>query len=198
MRACYDFEFLEHQVAYRYRPFARRRRVWTVEPLSIGIKVEDGREYYAVVEDAPWELVRKHEWLMENVVPQLPRLAGDQRNHAPASWLFNMQAREVKPLKVIAGEVAEFLQGVPDLELWADYAAFDHVSLMWLWGRMMDKPDGIPMYSNDLRQRVRELGNPQLSRQNVGEHNALEDARQNERRAFELDRLEKHLRAFDR
>lgn len=195
MRVFYDFEFFEHQVSYG--PFWRKRSAWTVEPISIGIKAEDGREYYAVWRDAPWHLIKRNDWLMENVVPSLPRLAGDQRNHAPASWLFNMAAREVKPARQIAGEVAEFLQAIPDVDLWADFSAFDHVSLAWMWGKMINLPDGVPMYTNDLRTRWQQLGRPLLSRQNIGGHNALEDARQNERRAYELDRLAKHLEAFE-
>ena len=195
MRVFYDFEFLEHQVNYGHWP--RRRSAWTVEPLSIGVKVEDGREFYAVWRDAPWHLVRKHEWLMDNVVPQLSRLAGDQRNHAPSSWLFNMAAPEVKPGWQIANELGTFLQGIPDIELWGWYCAFDHVSLAWIWGKMMDLPEGVPMYTNDLKQRCARLGNPNLNVQQQGEHNALEDARENERRAYQLDRLEKHMEAFE-
>lgn len=194
MRVFYDFEFLEHQVRPRW---FFGRSVWTVEPLSLGIKVEGGREYYAVFADAPWRVVRKNEWLMDNVVPSLPQSFGDHRDAArKRGWLFNMDDPCVKPGWQVASEVATLLQAVPDIELWAWYGAFDHVSLAWLWGRMSNLPDGIPMYTNDLRQRCRELGEPTLPEQTRGVHNALDDARHNEVRAHQMDRIERHPEVF--
>lgn len=42
---------------------------------------------------------------------------------------------------------------------------------------MIDLPEGIPMWSNDLKQEVRRIGNPQMPDQPSGEHNAFVDAR---------------------
>ncbi len=42
---------------------------------------------------------------------------------------------------------------------------------------MIDLPKGVPMWTNDLRQEVHRLGNPELPEQPSGLHNALEDAR---------------------
>lgn len=185
MRVFYDFEFLEHRVRPRW---FFGRSVWTVEPLSLGIRVEDGREYYAIFSDAPWRQVRKNDWLMDNVVPSLPQPP------KPARWrIIDPGHPNVKPGWQVANEVALLLQRVPDVELWAWYAAFDHVSLAWLWGKMSNLPYGIPMYTNDLRQRCRELGDPELPEQTRGVHNALDDARHNEVRAHAMDRISRHL-----
>ncbi len=165
MKYFYDTEFLEDGR--------------TIDLISIGIVAEDGREYYAVAQDADWDRISTHEWLMANVVPQLP----------PG------RAPEWKPKTQIRDEVSAFLrpatlsypgmpvrdrgrwnpQTVP--ELWAWYGAYDHICLAQLFGRMIDLPRHIPMWTNDLRQEQHRLGNPKLPAQPKGLHNALEDAR---------------------
>ena len=149
MRYFYDTEFLEDGK--------------TIELISIGIVAEDGREYYAINVDAPRERIAQNEWLMENVVPHLPRRSD----------------RAYKSRAEIAFGVSKFLRGNSDepVELWADYAAYDHVVLCQLWGRMIELPKGLPMYTNDLQQRLRDLGGPRVPEQETGHHNALDDAR---------------------
>ncbi len=129
----------------------------TIELISIGIVADDGRELYLVNRDAPWRRIKKDEWLMANVVPSLP--------HNPA----------VRDRKEIAEAVREFLTG-DDIELWADYGAYDHVVLCQLFGRMIDLPDGIPMFTHDFQQALRAAGNPPMPEQASGQHNALADA----------------------
>lgn len=137
----------------------------TVDLISIGIVAEDGREYYAVNKDADWDAITKHEWLQANVVNQLP-----PKNE----WLSK---------EMIKWEVEDFLLGGKTLpELWADFAAYDHIVLSQLFGKMLDLPRGIPMFTNDLRTFIyRNRGNreylAQLPLQNSGLHDALEDAR---------------------
>jgi hypothetical protein len=92
---------------------------------------------------------------------------------------------------VIANEVRDFIRqsALWDLQephpkpevpqLWAWYGAYDHVALCQLWGRMIDLPKGVPMWTNDLKQECERLGNPQVPQQASGEHNALADARHN-------------------
>jgi hypothetical protein len=145
MRFFYDTEFLEDGK--------------TIDLISIGIVREDGQEYYAVNADADWDRILLDEWLIRNVVPQLPH---------PITYL---------PKWRIAEEVKAFLLSGPgDPELWAWYAAYDHVALAQLFGKMIDLPEGIPMYTNDLKQVIslRKLKN--LPRQAEGQHNALADA----------------------
>jgi hypothetical protein len=167
MRFFYDTEFLEDGK--------------TIALISIAIVAEDGSEYYAVNSQAPWGRIKKHPWLMENVVPHLPHGHGDWRNHMPRNWAVDFADSRVKPKKQIAEEVALFLRGPVEpwwpIELWAWYAAYDHVALAQLWGRMIDLPEGIPMWTNDLRQEVARLGDPDLPAQKGGEHDALADAR---------------------
>jgi hypothetical protein len=167
MRYFYDTEFLENGK--------------TIELISIGIVAEDGRELYLVNRDAPWRKIRKHEWLMANVVPKLPQPHGDWINHMPKRWLIDFNSPYVRSRAAIAEAVERFLLGDQldrtDLELWADYGAYDHVVLCQLFGPMVALPPGIPMFTNDFQQALRRAGNPPLLRQVAGGHNALEDAR---------------------
>lgn len=165
MKIFYDTEFLEDGK--------------TIELISIGLVREDGWEYYAVNRDMPVRRIRKHAWLMDNVVPHLPQPHGDRRNNMPRRRLFNHYDPAVKPKQKIADEVASFIQSDIQPQLWAWYAAYDHVALCQLWGRMIDLPDGVPMFTNDLKQEAVRLGNPKMPRQAEGEHNALADARHN-------------------
>lgn len=203
-RVFYDTEFLEDGR--------------TIELISIGLITDDGRSYYAVNGDlddtsrrdpdlrggyigkTPWERIVEHDWLVRNVVPHLP-LVG--RPTATLGGIFGGRANvrgarldhtdsNVKPRQVIANEVRDFIQAAgTDVELWAWYGAYDHVALCQLWGRMIDLPDGVPMYTNDLRQEQHRLGidSTDMPKQaDGGEHNALADATHNRDVARFLDR----------
>jgi 3' exoribonuclease, RNase T-like len=151
--------------------------------ISIGMVREDGAEYYAVSDDATKRplngRIRKSEWLMANVVPSLPQAPADWNVYQPGRWLFDYAEACVKPRRVIAREVRDFILAAPDPELWAWFAAYDHVVLAQLWGRMIDLPDGIPMWTNDLKQEAERLGNPPLPSMPRGrQHHALDDARE--------------------
>lgn len=171
----YDLEFIEYRTGW----FRKR---YTIDLISIALVAEDGRTYYAVNRDMPQRRIRKHKWLMENVIPSLPKGHGDQRLSMPKRWLFHYADRAVKPQARIAAEVAAFIQDAPDVALWANYGAYDHVRLCWLWGLMIDLPNGVPMFTNDIQQEARRLGIPwdALPQQESGEHNALADARHNQ------------------
>jgi 3' exoribonuclease, RNase T-like len=169
VKTFYDTEFLEDGER--------------IHLISIGLVREDGAEYYAVSQEATkrplCNRIRKHDWLMEHVVPSLPRPHGEWIFDMPKRWLFDYNAACVKPRAQIAREVAAFILAGPDPELWADWGAYDHVVLCQLWGRMIDLPDGIPMWTHDLRQETERLGGPPLpSMPGTREHNALDDARE--------------------
>lgn len=160
----------------------------TITLISIALVADDGEEYYAVNGEITalswkgWKLrrrLRRHAWLMKNVVPHLPQVHGDARVQVPSRWLFNYASTLVKPRQQIAEEVRQFITGYDDPQLWAWYGAYDHVTLCQLWGRMIDLPEGIPMWTNDLKQEAVRLGSPALPQQAAGEHNALLDARHN-------------------
>lgn len=189
MRVFFDTEFVEDG--------------HTIDLISIGMATDNGREYYAVSSEFDMAALAANPWLVENVWPSLPRIGGDARNHIPTRTLFGRArpqhklladlfdrwASEVKPRAQIAQEVADFLLGadreqtrmLPYIELWADYGAYDHVALCQLWGPMVKLPEGIPMFTHDLRQEIARLGlkDTDLPQQASGHHNALADARHN-------------------
>ncbi|WP_280245560.1 3'-5' exoribonuclease domain-containing protein [Nocardia abscessus] len=161
---CYDTEFLEDGR--------------TIELISIGIVSDTGREYYAVNADMPIKRIRKHRWLMDNVVPSLPKPAGDWNNHMPRHWLFDYYNPAVKKRDRIATEVRDFLLAEDIPQLWADHGAYDHVVLAQLWGPMINLPEGIPMWTHDIQQELEPMPEgfePPV--QSLGLHHALWDAR---------------------
>lgn len=181
MRFFYDTEFLEDGDV--------------IDLISIGIKAETGDEYYAVNSDMPVGRIGGHDWLCKNVVPHLPLDSGGDEiseyfvkklsfnEHDPLEFELDKSDRDVKPAWIIAREVEEFLtrshmRTLDEIELWADYGAYDHVRLMQLWGPMMKKPLALPMYTNDLQQLWRAKGQPnEVPEQDPsGKHHAMFDA----------------------
>lgn len=181
-------------MAYRYfydTEFLENGR--TIELISFGMVNEDGEAYYAVNADAPWDDVMRHQWLVRNVVPHLPlanRTALDEwLKLSPQSDIKFEPTIEtdprldrldtlVRPGWVIANEVREFLaEGGDDIELWANWGAYDHVALMQLYGPMIRRPSHIPMFTNDIQQAARMVGAvDRLPEQQGPAHNAMEDA----------------------
>jgi hypothetical protein len=92
----------------------------------------------------------------------------------------------------IRDELLEFLveplRGRPGerMELWAWYAAYDHVALAQLWGRMPTLPREIPRFTKDLRQLWDDRGRPRLPESVEQRHDALVDARHNLARWYVL------------
>ncbi len=131
----------------------------TIDLISIGMVDELGREYYAINDDADWERIEKDPWLMKNVVAK-------------------MGSQDPQPKAQIAEEVKEYLSRyLGDLELWAWYGAYDHVAYAQLFGKMIDLPEGFPMFTHDLKQIDSMLGGKSYPYQGPGLHNALEDAK---------------------
>jgi hypothetical protein len=170
VRYFYDLEFHEDGV--------------TVDLVSVGIAAEDGREYYAVNAGADWSRIRHHAWLMANVEPHLPDAAQNLiRGGAPAPKSHPV----LKPKWQIATEVSQFIRdggsdNRDDHDLIAFYGAYDHVGLCQLWGRMIDLPPWVPMFTHDLRsmsQGLEQVGFAPVRPDHDVEHNALADARWN-------------------
>lgn len=157
MRFYYDTEFIEDGR--------------TVDLISIGIVADDGRELYAVNEDAPWDRINEHQWLMANVVPSLPT------TRSFGLVVPNAADPVVADREEIRRAVAAFLLSDADPELWAFFSSYDHLCLAQLFGTMMDFPLGLPMWTNDVRQWQHQLGVTVMPAQPGGVHNALEDAR---------------------
>lgn len=150
----------------------------TIDLISIGIVAEDGREFYAINEEAPWSQIKAHPWLMDNVVANLPPIL-DPEKIRPSRWLFDMADPAVKAHARIATDVKRFLLDRNEpVELWGYYPSYDHVVLAQLWGPMVNLPRGIPMKTNCVEQWAEQLEIDGLLPQQTGmAHNALDDAK---------------------
>ncbi|MGH4026079.1 MAG: polyadenylate-specific 3'-exoribonuclease AS, partial [Pseudonocardiaceae bacterium] len=134
----------------------------TIELISIGVVDEQGREYYAV--STEFDPQRAGSWVRSHVLPKLPP-PGDR------AWRSRAAIRD---------SLLEFLTAPGEgVELWAWFAAYDHVALAQLWGAMPALPRALPRFTRELRQRWEDAGKPPLPPPPTNAHDALADARHN-------------------
>ena len=138
-----------------------------IDLVSIGVVDEAGREFYAV--STEFDSSRALPWVRRNVLDKLP-------SPADPAWRSRERIRDdlyeflLAPLRERPGE---------RIELWAWYAAYDHVALAQLWGGMPALPRELPRFTKDLRQLWDERGRPPLPDAEADRHDALVDARHN-------------------
>ena len=134
----------------------------TIDLVSIGVVAENGREFYAV--STEFNPDRAGPWVREHVLAKLPPPA-DQ------AWCdrATLRSRLIKFLSPHGEKV----------ELWAWFAAYDHVALAQLWGDMPALPRALPRFTRELRQRWEDVGKPPLPDPPQDAHDALADARHN-------------------
>ena len=182
MRMFFDTEFLEDGK--------------TIDLISIGIVSDDGREYYAVVDDTDLLLrAYQHEWVAANVIPHLPLNSYGteftKRDGTITSYrLYDWSDPAIKKREVIAQEIVEFVGDDP--EFWAYYASYDWIVLCQLFGKMIDLPRHWPKYVMDIVWRLKKaqaFSSPDLPGHQVAEHHALADAQRNRDVCFYLDRI---------
>jgi hypothetical protein len=142
----------------------------TIEPISVGIVCEDGRELYCELA-FDTSRIEGDEWLMANVVPHLKEI----HKREGGSWILGaglMLEHEV------ATSILEFVDDEP--EFWAYYADYDWVVTCHLFGTMMELPKHFPKLCMDLQQWWIQLGRPAVKPPDpVDAHDALADARWN-------------------
>lgn len=172
IRVYHDWEFLEDGK--------------TIDVISGAMVAEDGSYLEVYNGEHDRDAVAAHPWLRANVLPHLPY---------PDSPLWSSR-------KVVAEQVKAYLLGLVEqhgyIELWAWYAAYDHVALAQLFGPMVDLPDGIPMYTRDLKHFHDDLGCPELPAQPDKAHDALADARHNWARWAHMARIRKAWSLYGR
>jgi len=134
----------------------------TIELVSIGVVDERGREFYAV--STEFDPDRAIPWVRRNVLDKLP---------SPGDPAWRSRARIRADLHAFLTEPGE------SIELWAWYAAYDHVALAQLWGAMPALPREIPRFTHELAQRWEDAGRPELPPATTARHDALADARHN-------------------
>jgi hypothetical protein len=134
----------------------------TIELVSIGVVDEGGREFYAV--STEFDPDRAIPWVRDHVLPKLP-------SPADRAWRSRRKIRD---------DLFAFLSAPREpIELWAWYAAYDHVALCQLWGGMPALPRAIPRFTHELRQLWEDRGRPVIPDPPADQHDALADARHN-------------------
>jgi 3'-5' exoribonuclease-like protein len=134
----------------------------TIDLVSIGVVDENGREFYAV--STEFDASKAGGWVREHVLAKLPP-------PADPAWCDRKTMRE---------RLIRFLSPHGEkVELWAWFAAYDHVALAQLWGDMPALPRALPRFTRELRQRWEDVGKPALPVPPDDAHDALADARHN-------------------
>jgi 3'-5' exoribonuclease-like protein len=134
----------------------------TIDLVSIGVVDESGREFYAV--STEFDPDKAGQWVRQHVLSKLPP-------PSDRAWRSRAGIRE---------DLMRFLSPHGEsVELWAWFAAYDHVALAQLWGAMPALPRSIPRFTRDLRQRWEDVGKPALPAAPRDAHDALADARHN-------------------
>ncbi len=141
----------------------------SIDLISIGIKSEDGREYYAV--NCECDCSKASEWVMQNVLEKMPEYDKE------TGKLNGQKISEIKE------EILSFC-GEEECEFYGYYSAYDWVVFCWIFGTMMDLPKNFPMFCVDLKQMMQERCLTKEWKQKYcpdpkGEHNALIDANWN-------------------
>ena len=134
----------------------------SIDPVSIGIVCETGKEFYAEFEG--FDEGRATPWVRENV---LARLTENQR--FPRSQIRDQ----------IYGFIAACNEDGKPPEFWGDYCAFDFVILSQIFGTFDEWPGSWPFFMYDLQQLQAWTGiGPAVAhRRDEIEHYALHDAR---------------------
>ena len=134
----------------------------TIDLISLGAVDEQGREFYAV--STEFNPATASQWVRDNVLDKLPP-------RSDPAWM---------PRHEIRDRYFRWLTEPGDkIELWAYFAAYDHVAYAQLWGAMINLPKVLPMRTNDLMTLWDLAGRPEKPPQPENQHDALADARWN-------------------
>jgi hypothetical protein len=153
------------EMAYRYFydcEFIEDGRV--VDLVSIGVVDEFGREFYAV--STEFDDTKAIPWVRRNVLDKLP-------SPSDKAWRSRERIRDD-----LYAFLMEPIRGRDEqMELWAWFAAYDHVALAQLWGRCRRCPGDTALHQGPAPALGRP-GRPALPTMS-GRHDALVDARHN-------------------
>lgn len=179
----------------------------TIDLISIGIVCEDGRTYYAV--NSECDFGKADDWVLRNVLEPMGLGRGEihvinptNPGLSPKEYQVLLDSKSKQRIKedllmffapnsittAAANATCAAEDDYKEVEIWGYYADYDWVVFCQLFGRMIDLPDGFPMYCRDIKQLCDTLGNPELPSQK-NKHNALEDARWNKRALEFLESL---------
>lgn len=152
----------------------------TIIPISIGIIAEDERQLYLINKEYMQSYIdlegyhwRGHTsvitpWLWQNVCDQISQEDVNKFGLDHESW---------------GDEIVDFISNDltissrDNVELWGWYAAYDHVMLCQTYGQMIDLPEPIPMFTNEIEQLRNGAEELERDLDKFPLHNALSDAK---------------------
>lgn len=146
----------------------------SIELISIGIVDETGKNlYYAISSEYNPDNAR--DWVKKNVIDkleseeQVPRKTLLQIKNEVISYIeFTSEVkllvdkkkglyfgRDIADLKEKEQELVKYIDiQEGEIVFWAYFADYDWVVFCWLFGTMMDLPNGMPRYCRDLKQEM--------------------------------------------
>lgn len=169
--------------------------------ISIGLIAEDGRTFYAELND--YERSQVDEWIRDNVINHLIMKApeeGEQEYYSksrfnkdvPLTKQWNLQMRGNK--QEVAAELKEWLEQFNQVEIWSDCLAYDWVLFNDIFGHAFNIPKNIYYIPFDICTLFKMKGvDPDIDREEfadgwistegkpinpdlINKHNALWDA----------------------
>jgi hypothetical protein len=141
--------------------------IYGIRLISLGMVDEFGNELYLINKDYDWNKCTNN-WLIENVKPYI--------QSAPDFYKMNKSDMIRKILDFIKPSLKT------DIKLYGYYSAYDHVCFSQIFGKMINLPEGLPMFTIDLKQTLDYFGIPHYSKlinPPENEHDALCDAKWN-------------------
>lgn len=153
----------------------------TIEPISLGMVDDNGRELYMIhiptvraFQEREYfnKLDQTDLWLRDNVFNYITEQDLEDYGHTNKDSMAVELYNFVTDIDWSVGN---------SIELWGYFAAYDHVLLSQLFGRMIDLPGSMPMFTNELmtiRKRSNGTWKPKPVRPvELPEHHALMDAK---------------------
>lgn len=225
MNFYYDTEFLEGTNSKHKYP--------TIDLISIGIVGEGIPHYHAISKEfdlsEAWfrndgTIAEPKYWIRDNVLTHVFEelclyqiFQSEYRQYDQFTeemtlgnlrWMVDLHGKSRHQIKT---DIIAYMnpQAYDPVKLYGYYSAYDHVVLCWLFGRMMELPEGMPMYTIDLKQELDRIADVFLNKtlkhpivssdwhpkyalhhlqdnhlvqypiQSSGQHNALADAKWN-------------------
>jgi hypothetical protein len=153
----------------------------TIEPISLGMVDDNGRELYLINIHAVRsfqqrsyfnKLDQTDVWLRDNVFNYISE--SDLKEYGYG--LDSTDMFRVHAAQKVYDFICDGLSYGEQAELWGYFAAYDHVCLSQLFGRMIDLPAPMPMYTNDLMTIRNGRSKPERPI-NLPEHHSLMDAK---------------------
>lgn len=139
MKYFFDFEFEEKSY----------NNGVAIEIISLGITDLNGNNLYLVNNDYDWSKCQ-NQWLVDNVKPFIKI----KENNL---FIKNYFVSFVNFKDILIDYFNQTSSQNEEIELYGYYADYDHVCLSSIFGRMIDLPVNIPMYTKDLKQYCDDL-----------------------------------------